>query len=367
MREDIVADVPLVAANAQADVISELMELDPELARKIVQEVAGLEYYHNPRHATPKTFSLGLEAEDHSVLMRILESLIKFIGRMIEDVTTGTTAISLNLHKIQTRAEEISTASRAARRTNKGNKIKIETRIQNLCINFKPIKDPQSLLMYLKSVDATIRKYFKYQDEELLKVIPTVTQLNATNPLHLDTLVNVLKNVSPSAFAMGAGFAHQGSRYAGPHLLGNQQLMVITKYPQGDAVERLAGEEFILQPSDMEPKPLPEFLEFDLFPPTTEQSILRQIIATTHDLGHRIGVMARMRRNRRVTDLSNYLERIRNEIAAGQLTSEQLQTAGAFIQLLEAFDNWLVNPYLNLLALSCRNMSAVLNVCEANN
>lgn len=367
MKEDIVADVPLVAANAQADVISELMELDPELARQIVQEVAGLEYYHNPRHVTPKTFSLGLEAEDHGTLMRLLESLIKFLARMLEDMTVGTTAISLNLHKLQTRAEEINTKSRTARRANKSSKIRIETRIQNLCINFKPIKDPQSLLMYLKSVDTIVRKYFKYQDEELLKVIPTITQLNATNPLHLDTLINVLKNVSPTAFAMGAGFAHQGSRYAGPHLLGNQQLMVITKYPQGDAVEQLAGEEFILQPSDLEPKPLPEFLEFDMFPPTTEQSILRQVIATTQDLGRRIGVMARMRRNRRVTDLSNFLERIRNELAAGQLTTDQIQTASAFIQLLEAFDNWLVNPYLNLLALSCRNMSAVLNVCEANN
>lgn len=347
--------------------MTDTLEQDETIYHKLSKLIAGLEYYDNPKHVTPRGLSLSLEADDSGFLSRLIDALIKFLIRMIDDLTEGSTAISLNLNRIVTRAENINTASRATRRVNKDGKFKIETRLPNLCVNFKVINDPQRILMYLKSVDVIVRKYFRYQEDDLLRVIPIITRLNPAGEGDLDQLIAILNNVSPFAFANSAGFSDDGPRMTGPHLLGNQQLIVISKTPNGDPVERLTGQEFVLQPSDTEPKAPPEFIEFDVFARTIEQSILRQVIVTASELATRIGMLARMRRNNRVKEIVSFLEVIRNDVNAGKYEGESLQTATAFIQLLEAFDNWLVNPYLNLLALSCRNMSAILNVCEANN
>lgn len=328
---------------------------------------SGIEQYHNPRHVTQRGFSLSMEQHDSSFLSRLIDGLIKFLVRMMDDLTDGSTAISLNLNRVITRAENINTASRATGRKTRDTTFKVETRLANLSINFKPINDPQRLLMYLKSSDVLIRNYFKYQEEQLLKVIPNITRLNPGSSGDLDQLVAILNNVSPFAFARSAGFSVDTNRMVGPHILGNQQLMVLSKTPDGDQVEQLTGQEFLLQSSDHEVKTPPPFLEFDVFARTIEQSILREIITTAHDLAARIGMFARLRRSNRVKEVISYLDIIRKDVNFGKYEGETLQTATAFITLIEAFNNWLVNPYLNLLALSCRNMSAILNVCEANN
>lgn len=328
---------------------------------------SGIEQYHNPRHVTQRGLSLGLEKDDTGLLSRLINALIKFLIRMMDDLTEGTTAVSLNLNRIITRAENINTASRASSRVNREPVFKINTRIANLCVNFKPINDPQRILMYLKTVDQIVRNYFKYQDEQLLSVIPVITQLNPASPTDLDQLLSILGNVSPVAFARGAGFSDETNRMVGPHLLGNQQLLVLNKNYDGDQVEQLTGQEFVLQSSDHEVKAPPLFIQYDVFARTIEQSILRQIIATSRDLAARIGMLARHRRSTRVKAIVTYLEVIRKNVEQNRYEGEALVNATAFITLIEAYDNWLVNPYLNLLALSCRNMSAVLNVCEANN
>lgn len=369
MTEDIeYQEHPTTGVQANPKVLSDLLEADDLLAAEILTLIGSVEHYRNDRHRSTKQFALGLEAdEDQNLFMRMLETLIRFLSRMIEDIANGTAGISLNMTKIVNRAEQINTESRANHRVNKDGKFKIETRLQNLSINFRIINDPQRLMMYLKSVDQMVRKYYRYQDEELLKVIPAIMTIRPTDSGALDTLVNLLNNVSPVGFALANGFNDQGSRLMGPHMLGNQQLIVLNKNPGGEPFEQLIGQEFLLQPSDAEPKSPPEFVEFDVFARSIEQSILRQVIATATDLANRIGVMARSRRATRVGDLIKYLDAIRRELANGTYKDADLQTATNYILLLEAFNNWLVNPYLSLLALMSRNMSAILNVCDANN
>lgn len=327
----------------------------------------GIERYNNPRHSILKTFSLGLEAHDENYLSRLLDALIKFLVRMMEDIKDGSLAINVNLHRIITRAELIDTSSRTTSRANSNPTFTVTTRIQNLCINNRPINDPQRLMMYLKSVDQIIRNYFKYQEEELLKVIPLITQLSPRRPGDLDRLIALMKNVSPIKFAEGAGFSKDGHRMVGPHLLGNQQLLVISKAPDSNQIENLIGQEFVLQPSDLTPKAVPNEIVFNVFAGTTERSIIHQVLVTSRDLVNRIGLMARTRRSNRIKDIISQLELIRNDVVKGNYDGDDLTSATSFIQLLETFNNWLVNPYLNLLSLSCRNMSAILNVCEANN
>jgi hypothetical protein len=369
MTEDIkYQEHPTEGVQANPKVLSDLLEADDLLAAEILTLIGSVEHYRNDRQRSTKQFALGLEAgEDQNLFMRLLDTLIRFLSRMIEDVANGTAGISLNLVKIINRAEQINTESRANHRVNKEGKFKIDTRLQNLSINFRIINDPQRLMMYLKSVDQMVRKYYRWQDDELLKLIPAIMTIRPTEPNALDTLVNLLSNVSPVGFAKVNGFNDQGSRFMGPHMLGNQQLIVLNKNPEGEQFEQLIGQEFLLQPSDAEPKSPPEYVEFDVFARSIEQSILRQVIATATDLSTRIGVMARGRRSTRVGDLIKYLDAIRKDVANGVYEGADLQAATNYILLLEAFNNWLVNPYLSLLALMTRNMSAILNVCDANN
>ena len=369
MTEDIeYQEHPTEGVQSNPKVLSDLLEADDLLASEILYLIGSVEHYRNDRQRSTKQFALGLEAdEDQGLFMRLIDNLIKFLIRMADDVFNGSAGISLNLSKVVNRAEQINTASRADRRVNKDGKFKVETRIQNLSINFRTINDPQRILMYLKSVDQMVRKYFRYQDEDLLKIVPALISLRPNDPRALDVLVNLLSNVSPVGFAQANGFNDQGSRLMGPHMLGNQQLIVLNKNPTGEPYEQLIGQEFLLQPSDAEPKSPPDYIEFDVFARTIEQSILRQVIATAEDLSARIGIMPRSRRSSRIAELVKYLDTIRRDITNGVYKGSDLQSATNFILLLEAFNNWLVNPYLSLLALMTRNMSAILNVCEANN
>jgi hypothetical protein len=369
MTEDIeYQEHPTEGVQANPKVLSDLLEADDLLAAEILTLIGSVEHYRNDRHRSTKQFTLGLEAEEeHGMFMRLLDSLITFLIRMVKDVTDGSMGLSINLAKIINRAEQINTTSRANRRTNKDGKFKIETRVSNLSINYKTINDPQRILMYLKSEDQIVRKYFRYQDEELLKIVPAIMSLRPTDDRAVEVLASLLSNVSPLGFAKVNGFSDRGSRLVGPHMLGNQQLIVLDKNPTGEFHEQLIGQEFLLQPSDAEPKIPPAYIEFDVFAKTIEQSILRQVIATATDLSSKTGVISRARRASRIGELVKYLERIRKDVASGAYQGADLQAATNFILLLEAFDNWLVNPYLSLLSLMVRNMSAVLNVCEANN
>lgn len=359
---------PVEAINAGPQVLSDLLESDDLLAAEILTLIGSTEHYRNDRLRTRRQFSLGLEDNaEMGFFMKLLDGLIKFLVRMGDDLLNGALGINLNLNKIINRAEQINTASRSNRRVNKTGTFKIDTRIQNLSINYRPINDPQRLMMYLKSVDGLMRRYFKYQDEQLLTIIPGIMSLRPDTPDAVETLTNLLNNVSPVNFAKASGFNEGEYRMTGPHMLGNQQLTVINKNPTGDATERLIGQEFLLQPSDSEPKVPPEYIEYDVFAKTIEQSILRQVILTATELVNRTGMYARNRRRGRSNDLVKYLDQIRKDVASGKYQDADLTTASTFILLLEAFNNWLVNPYLSLLALMCRNMSAVLNMCEANN
>lgn len=348
--------------------LHDLLSEDDLLSAGIISNVGSVELYHNPKHVTPRLFQLSLEdnSDSENMFSKLLDALIQFLIRMIDDISSGAMGISVSLNRLVNRSEALMTSSRTSRRANKSDKFKVDTRIQNLCINYKPVNDPHRILMYLKSVDALVRKYFKFQDEEMLRAIPAIMTLRPSNVGAVDQLVNILKNTCPVSFADAAGFSGDTYRKVGPHMLGNQQLVVLNKNPDGDAVEQLLGQEFILQPSDSEPKVPPQFIEYDTFASTIEQGIIRQVIGTATDLSNRIGMLARARRASRTQDLVKYLQVIHNDLTRGEYDGVNLESATQFIKLVEAYNNWLVNPYLNLLALMVRNMSAVLNVCEAN-
>ncbi|ABY62988.1 internal head protein [Pseudomonas phage 201phi2-1] len=365
---EVIELAPTTAVNAAPDVMSTLMELNPAIADEILELTHGIERYKNIRLLQPKLFELSLEATDQgSILSRMLDALIRFITRFIRDVYEGTATLSFSLGKLHDRAELINTESRSMRRTNRSNEFKIDTRIHNLCVNYKPINDPQRLLMVLKTNNVLFKSYFKYQNVELPNIIPNIVNINPKRPDSVIALVELLSPVSPMAKASAMNFSGDQTSRASLQLLGNQRLHAMTKNPVGDVVDQLAGQEWLLLPASDDPKPLPPSITYPVFAATIEQSILREIVSATTDLESNFGIVSRNRRSMRVDDLTRYLERLRNSILTKQYDAETEERAQQIIRMLEAYCTWLVNPYLNMMGLYIRNANAVLNVCDANN
>lgn len=365
---EIVELAPTTAVNAAPDVMSTLMELNPAIADEILELVHGIEHYKNIRRYKPKEFNLGLEVEDQSSLLdRLVDALIRFITRFLKDIYEGTATLSFALGKVHNRAELINTESRTRRRTNRNDTFKIDTRVHNLCVNYKPISDPQQLLMLLKSNDTLFKNYFKYQNIALPAVIPRLLTVDPNVETSVINLIELLTPVSPLAMGTAFGLSGDSGSKVSIHLLGSQRLHALSKNPVGDAVEQLTGQEWLLLPVSDSPKPIPPSITYNTFASTIEQSILREVVNTTAALEADFGIVSRNRRASAIDDFTRYLERLRNGVLTGKYTGESLERTNQIVRLLEAYATWLVNPYLNMMSLYIRNANAVLNVCAANN
>lgn len=366
---EIITPAPTTAVNAAPDVMSALMELSPEISDEILELVHGIEHYKNIRSVTaPRQFSLSLEnVDDPSWLSRAIDALIRFLTRFINDVVEGTATMSFALGKVANRAELINTESRTTRRTNRKESFTIETRVHNLCLNYRPVSDPQQLLMVIRSNDQVIKQYFRYQNVDLPETITNIIRIDPNSETAVLDLIDILTPVSPMARATQMQFMGSEGSLVSPQLLGNQRLHAMSKNPHGDTVEQLAGQEWLLMPASDNPRPIPPSITYNTFASTTEQSILRTILATTHDLESNFGIVSRNRRASRVEYLAKYLEKIRNLSIGSKLTPEAIARSQQIIRLLEAYCAWMVNPYLNMMGLYVRNSNAILNVCAANN
>lgn len=322
----------------------------------------------NIRLPSTRGFELGLEAEDPSnFLSKLIDSLIRFLKRFAADLFDGSAGMSMTLGRIHHRAEQINTESRARGRTNRGETFNIETRIKNLCINYKAISDPQQLLLLTKSTDPLFKAYFRYQNHELPAVIPSLVTVDPRDPESVIKVVELLSPISPIAKAAAMGMQGDNAGRSSVPLLGNQRLHATSKHSVGDAVEQLSGQEWLLTAVNDNPKPLPRSIEFSVFASTIEQSMLRQVIATVSDIEANFSIMSRNRRGIRIDDLLRYLERIRNAINTGQYDAESMTRANQIVNMLNAYNHWLVSPYLDLMSLYIGNSTALLNVCDANN
>lgn len=356
------------AVNASPDVMSRLMELSPEIADEILELVHGIEHYKNIRRYKPRQLNLGMEVENQeNLLERMIDAIIRFLTRFIKDVMDGTATLSFALGKLHNRAELINTESRSRRRSNRTDEFQILTRIHNLCINYRPISDPQNLLMLMKANNVVSKNYFKYQNVDLPNIIPSLITIDPTAETSVIAMIELLSPVSPMNKAKAFGFTGDDSSKASVHLFGNQGLHALCKNPVGDAVDQLAGQEWLLLPASDNPKPAPASITYKVFASTIEQSILREVIATTADIESNFGIVSRNRRSLRIDDLTRYLEKLRNNIIARNYDAQATERAKQLVRLLEAYCTWLINPYLNMMHLYLRNTTAVLNVCEANN
>lgn len=361
--------LPTTDVSGSPSTLSDLLELDPTLAAEIMYLVDGIEHYHNLRINKPRQLALSLESEDaNNSVAKILDVLIKYIARFIKELGDGTAALSFNLGRISNRAEGINTDSRTQHRHNRKDEFVVDTRIANLSIMYRPVVEPQQLLVWLKQNDDIFRNYFSYQNNTVTNVIPHVVLIDPKESESIAKLVDLLIPVSPvyNINKLSRSTSSNDTTVS-TQLLGNQKLTILSKNPTGDEVERLLGQEILILPAFDEPKELPSSITYKTFAKTIEQSILRQVINTVNHLESNFGMVSRNRRGQRVDSLIRYLEHLRSKVNTGEYDQEALERAQVIIKLIETYINWFSNPYLGMMALAIRNMTAVLNVCELNN
>lgn len=324
--------------------------------------------YENIRLVRNRGFVLSLEQQDQAgIASRVLDALIRFIKRFISDINSGAAGLSITLGRLHSRALKLDTESRTSSRTNKSGEFDITTRVQNLCINYRPVSDPQQLLLVTKTNDAIIKGYYRYQNVELPQAIPSLVTIDPRSKESVISVVELLAPLAPVNKARSLNFQGDNSSSYSPGLFGNLRLVTTSKNSTGDVVENIAGQEWLLLPMSDNPKPTPFKINYKVFAKTIERSILRQVTSTITDIEANFGIVSRNRRATRVDDLIRYLERLRNGIVTGQYDDEALDRANQIILMLDAYVHWMANPYYDLLNLYTRNTMALLNVCEANN
>lgn len=343
--------------------LSALLEDNPSLAQWVMQIDGGMEDY---KSATLPTRRLSLGNEDlKETVSDLLAKFIRLMENIIQDLFNGTLAATLVYEKILNRAEDALVDARTNARKTHGNTMRMDTRIQNLCVNYRPVTDVASLVSHQRNLQQVAKLFFEYQNGSALSPLANIRSTPVT-PEGFTQLLNAISYASPMQLVQGNVFNTNGYSHQTVHLLGNHKLVIMNRYPEGDAKQQLTHIEFRLQTSDPEPRELPEFIDFQRFAKPTEFSLIKQVIQFAEMVVANNTVSLRFRRQNRLQAMLTFVKEIKHGLDTGQLDENAVALRQGFIDLLGAYKNWLTDPYLNFMAYCSRDLNAILNVCEAN-
>lgn len=355
-----IPDIDTVPGNAKE--LSDLMESDPLLEQEILYLSGGVESYKDRNQRTNFPITLSLE-DSNSTLVKVIERILRYLQNMIKDVFDGSAASAVVLSKVHSRAEELATNSRFARRNSQKTEFEIATRIQNLSVKYKPISDPQVLLQHLKVFNNIIGDVYRYLTvtvygcfEDLIKYDP----LNGS----IEGLAASVVNSSPAQLMNTGRFINQGLQLTSPQLLGNQKIVVTNKRPDGSPLDKLLACNMTLENAELEPREIPNSIKYNRFGISLEQSLIREVISVIQTLGQYNNLNRRSIRRQRmqlVVDRIAAIQKIADEVDT--VTSQNVHN---YIRMLEVYSGWMMSPYVGMIALTHRNLTAVLNVCEGN-
>lgn len=357
-----IPDVVDIPGNAKE--LSDLMESDKVLEEEILYLSGGVESYKNHNQRTRFPITVSIE-EGGFELKRIIERILRYLGNMITDVFDGSAASAIALSQVYSRAEEILLHSRTARRSSQKPDFVIQTRIQNLSVKYRVIKDPQQLLQHLKVLNNVASDIYRYLT---FGVFTCFNDLITFDPLKddLEVLAQSVINSAPSTLSGNGRFQASGLQVLSPQLLGNQRVVIQNQRPDAGPLDRLLACNMYLDHAESEPRQMPNEVVFDKFGISLEQSILKEVVNTVKSIEQYNTINRRaMRRQRmemvkgRIATLSASLE----DVDIDEAMSNQIRT---YIRVLEVYSGWMMSPYVGLIALTHRNLTAVLNVCEGN-
>ncbi|BEG72740.1 hypothetical protein [Pseudomonas phage vB_PaeM_PS119XW] len=344
--------------------LSALLEKDEVTANRILDLIGGFENY--PMFER-ESHLLDLGCEDFKgTVVGILDKVIAFLNRIMEDMFDGSLALSLAFDNILLRVEELNTLTRTTARRSKEPTFDVTTRIQNLCVRYKAINEVQGLIANLKNLEQIGKQFFDYNNEELIRAAFHIPQ-RITTAEELNKLVETIMLSNPvKMVSSNPLYSHRGYRHESLHLMGNYQVVVLDKSPEATGIDRMLGISVKLDNSERDPLPLPDLIKFQHFSGPVQITVLRQVEKMAEMFNRASGMSIRHRRKERIRSMLNIVKGIRNQIVNDQVEGADEAILRQFVEVLERYIDWLANPYLGILALAGRNLNAVLNVCRSN-
>ena len=344
-----------------AKYIADLLSVDDERAMSVLRLIDSAEDFE-PHPIDVDLLQLEISQEDLAAnSLKALKTIFGWTKSMAKQIFNEMTNLELVARYLSFHAANIQTLARDRRGTTaftNSDPLILTTRIANLSVRYAPVKDVAGLLTALRILNVTTKGYFDYNNDDLLKIVDRLPSLLGD----ADSLESAISGVSPAKLLRNGSFypgADNGVQQSG-HLLGCHRLSVRTQDGVGMLDQRYTVR---LVPSDITPRPLPDRIEFKRFTIQAMDQVLNIVVDLAEYLQEVNTPMVRQRRMARLDRLALITTRVAREIEAGNFDPERHRKV---IAVVNQYNDWITSPYKELYGLVCRDLRAVLNVCELN-
>lgn len=344
-----------------AKYIADLLSVDDENAMSVLRLVDSAEEFE-AHPIDVDLLQLEISQEDMAATsLKALKTILGWTKSVAKQLFNEMTNMELVARYLSFHAANIQTLAKDRRGTtafSNSAPLIVNTRIANLSVRYNPVKDVASLLMALRTLSVTTKGYYAYNNDDLLKIIDRLPSLLGD----ADNLESAISGVSPAKLLRNGSFfpgQDTGVQVSG-HLLGCHRLSVKTQDGVGMLDQRYTVR---LIPSDLSPRPLPEKIEFPRFTIQAMDQVLNLVQDLANFLQEVNTPMIRQRRMARLERLGLITNRVAKEIESGNFDAERHRKV---IAVVNQYNDWITSPYKELYGLVCRDLRAVLNVCELN-
>lgn len=343
--------------------LASLLGTDDETARRVLHYVEGIEEYQPRLRVFQDTLpDLGLEGFTETVL-EWMRAILDFLKDVMEDYIQEMGAAELSADWLRSESENLLIMSRE-RRTLQTGVLKITTRVTNLSLRYRPVKDISSLILALRANESVCRSYYQYADQVLGQGVGGLTAIGR-NGGSAESLAQEMLSKSPRTLigTLLQPLKDQNNAWGSVPLLGNQRLVLVS--PDADSAQQSVKQTRLrVRSSELIPQASATTFDMPAFTLMHSDACLKQIITMADVLLKHNKGDTRSRRRQRLQDIAKAIEAIMAKVAAGD--ESQAAALKQTAALLETLAEWLVDPFMELYKLTCRNMRAALNVCDLN-
>lgn len=342
-----------------------LADATPSLTSEVIDLVGGLEHYrpYESMGDTPFFFT-GMENISDTVV-RIFDRIIAFIKKWIKVFADAEFKLSLHTALHSHSLENIRTNMRTqARKTSTHPTFVVNTRIQNISVNHRPMVNAIGLINALTVLRAVTENYFVKHSEQVLGQVRKVIE-NVAGQSKAEHLAELMLSVSPVKIGASSIMTLNKGYYITPHLLGNHRFM-ITDDSNGssDPIAQVQAIRVKLVPSQDAPIESPSFINFEHFDNNMTEAVLTKCDTILSLLSKSNNGPGRHARRQALGALLAAVEKVNADVQRNGLRSED--EARNVICVLESYIAWIADPYTTFYSYVLRNVRAALNVCEAN-
>lgn len=327
--------------------LSNKLDLTPERITQLLEQMDSIKVRYEP-------LRLDLGCEDFKeTFNKTIDLIIKFFKNILKDVIDGSGINATTIDLLKNRREQLEDRTRMESNKSRSNTFTVKTRIRNLSTRYRPVTEINALSQNLTNLFAVSERYYNYMNQTLLPIVVNFTDENS--------LTTILDKVQPfEHFDDGPLFSNKGHGLESLQLLGNRKLF-ITHLESDDPIQKLTSQTITLVHAEIEPQEVPVSIEFHRFSRTGQLSILRRLESLLNMMDTNCSLNVVHRRRARIESIIRTVEQLSRN--TGVEPDESKQT---LMSLMKLYNSWLNDNYIEYTRLLCRNVTAILNVCELN-